>query len=197
MNRATKYIGAALLALFSAAAYGDAFPPAGNSLVWIATLTANAAANLQFSGSNWSSAFNSVLLDCPNLVQNGAGPIIVVVGEGAGPTWETGAHYTKIGPWACVGSAGDNSSTTNLDLTGNTNTTPGWTTASRLYVPNVASSTLYKTVQFWSAPNPSAAGGCNEFSSNWWNNDTNPVTGLEVVVSSSTFSGTCSLYGLN
>ena len=31
----------------------------------------------------------------------------------------------------------------------------------------------------------------------YWNNDTNPITGLELVMSAGTFSGTCGLYGMN
>jgi hypothetical protein len=37
-------------------------------------------------------------------------------------------------------------------------------------------------------------GGYDEVTG-WWNNDTNAVTGIELVPSSGTMSGICSLYG--
>ena len=64
--------------------------------VLISTQTASASASLQFSGANWSSSYNTLFLNCADLmVSTNAVAILIRIGEGAGPTWETGAHYVN------------------------------------------------------------------------------------------------------
>jgi hypothetical protein len=170
--------------------------------VLIATLTASSSASLQFSGSNWSSSYNTLFLNCSGLlVSNTSTALNLVVGEGATPTWEGGAHYTDEQMYASGSSAPATINTTSSDLFSGGSGAMATTTPMtlKLYIDNVSSSTLYKMVTFKSFYKSS--GGSMIVVSGWgfWNNDTNAVTGLEIFASGggTISSGTCSLYGMN
>jgi hypothetical protein len=162
----------------------------------ISTQTASGLANIQFT--NLPSSYNTLFLNCSGLLASSgvANNIAFALGEGAGPTWETGAHYNS---YMLYGTAGSGplwyQSTTKTDLT--TGSPPSTTlpVALKIYIDNVGSSSVYKNVTF-----VSNASGQGYFASGsgYWNNDTNPITGAEVTINSGTFaSGTCSLYGMN
>ena len=160
----------------------------------ISTQTASSSTTLQFT--NLPTSYNTLFLNCTGVVTGSNGQQLqLIVGEGAGPTWETGSHHTLSNIWAGGGSTGVQAGTTGTDLleeSGISNTIP---TSYKIYIDNTASSSLYKDVSYVA----SAGGGTIYTQSGWgyWNNDTNPITGFELVGISATFSGTCSLYGMN
>jgi hypothetical protein len=165
--------------------------------VLISTQTASSTASLQFK--TLPTSYNTLFLNCAGLLTSTTAGIYFLVGEGATPTWETGADYTVVGVYSDVGSSHAVSSTTATDLTdtgtGNTNTSiPA---SVKMYIDNVGSSSVVKmaTVQ----ESDAFSGGLVWISyESYWNNDTNPITGLEVVPSTGNIaSGTCSLYGMN
>jgi hypothetical protein len=115
--------------------------------------------------------------------------IWLYVGEGAGPTWETTGNYSE-----------DSNGINYPDILGissvqlNTATNP---LSFYAYIYNLASSTLHKNFlgQYYVTGNGVTAS--NDFEA-YWSNDTNPLTGVELVPTAGTISsGTCSLYGMN
>lgn len=164
----------------------------------ISTQTASSSASLQFT--NLPTSYNTLFLNCPGLVGS-ANPtnILVNLGEGAGPTWKTGGHYTVnlIGNW--VGSSVYGwSNTAATDLTSGGNNVNTYPTTVRMYIDNVGSSTVYKIAHIFYSEDDNSNGIGYWFTTSYWNSDTNPVTGIEVVASGGTISsGTCSLYGMN
>jgi hypothetical protein len=165
---------------------------ATGGLTLISTQTASNSASLQFSGANFSNSYNSLFLNCEGiLTATSGGAMLVLVGEGATPTWETGAHYTN-----------SNTIANGSDIIGGP---PNFATATvpvsfKAYIDNPGSSTLDKIVSY--SLNGYAGGGSPNmqtlYNVGWWNNDTNPLTGIELVGSSGNIkSATCSLYGMN
>ncbi len=170
----------------------------------ISTQTASGATSLSFSGTNWSSSYNTLILDCSNFTEsaNGGGWNITV-GEGGGPTWEAGAHYIR-----------NYISSENGSVTGTHNVgsdaggtcgavASGGIIALHLEIHNVSSSSVYKLMtsrwdcseDFYSSPSGLPYTG---FTQAYWSSDTNAITGLKLTEgAASTFSGTCSLYGMN
>ena len=161
------------------------------AMVLISTKTASNSASIQFSGSNFSNSYNTLFLNCSGLLMSvGGAKIASNIGEGAGPTWETAAHYTN---------AGDATSTGTDLFDGNwpffNVTTP---VSMKFYIDNPGSSSVVK--QFWGteAGGLQSSTGIYSNTNGWWNGDTNPVTGWELVGIGGTIkSGTCSLYGMN
>jgi hypothetical protein len=142
-------------------------------------------------------------LNCAGLlVSNTSTALNLVVGEGATPTWETGGHYSDEQMYV-TGSTPNNpiSTTGTSDLfSGSTGTLSTTTPSSfKLYIDNVASSTLYKIMTFQGFWKGSSIGLTGVSGWGFWNNDTNAVTGLELFASGggTISSGTCSLYGMN
>jgi hypothetical protein len=182
-------------------AFGGGFGSGAYS--FISTQTASASASLQFT--NLPTSYNTLFLNCTGLltsVSTSSSPYFRV-GEGTGGSfaWESAAHYTVSSFYS--GSGGDNGGgglTNATDLTsdagsGNYSTSP---LSMKAYIDNVGSSTLYKNVVWQKTFGDSG----NEYYYNpgagYWNNDTNPITGLEVAAQSGNLtSGTCSLYGMN
>lgn len=127
----------------------------------------------------------------------------VLVGEGAGPTWETGPHYTEVelgndangsGPWGW--------GQTNAGALEGTDALPTTFSASiKIYIDNVGSSSLYKIARTYVTEEKHSQSDLfiEWHGANYWNNDTNPITGLEVAAAGggTIASGTCSLYGMN
>jgi hypothetical protein len=172
-------------------------------LTLISTKTASASASLQFT--NLPTSYNTLFLNCLGLLGSvGTGSIQVKVGEGATPTWETGSHYTVSLSFFATGMGANPAgsySTTDADLTGNnppgeSTTIPG---SIKLYIDGVASASRYKMATFFTSiyTDTSIPSMVTVAGSGYWNNDTNPVAALEVVPTSGTVTGTCSLYGLN
>jgi hypothetical protein len=166
-------------------------------LTLISTQTASASASLQFT--NLPTSYNTLFLNCANLVQSASAAVRFYLGEGAGPTWETAAHYNVTGNWACEGPAnGQLGTTTSTDLVVNGTSAAGYSQSVKMYIDNVGSSSLYKFVTMAEVDGNSGSNLCGSFYTSYWNNDTNPVTAIEVVPTAGTItSGTCSLYGMN
>jgi hypothetical protein len=167
-------------------------------LYLISTQTASASASLQFT--SLPTSYNTLFLNCSDLIfSNSSAARYFRVGEGAGPTWESGAHYTFSVWWTDPGSNGFNSNTTAVDITrANPSSSTTVPFSMKLYIDNVSSSTVYKNVTW----NYAGADGSNNYfavgGTSFWNSDTNPITGLEVVPSVGTItSGQCSPYGMN
>jgi len=171
---------------------GTSWIPIDGGMHFISTQTASSSASLQFSGTNWSSDYNTLFLNCTGIRMSATNNTFdIQIGEGAGPTWETGAHYNVTGQTA----------TATGMMNGSFPQAAGTKTSIRVlgYLDTVSSSALYKTFSWMACSSDSASGcGANTWDSSWWTNDTNPVTGLRIVAQAGTIaSGTCSLYGMN
>jgi hypothetical protein len=161
-------------------------------LTLISTQTASASASLQFSGANWSSSYNTLFLTCSAIVLTAnAHNVSLEVGEGAGPTWETGSHYSQS-PDGVTGSQDIFDGMYNQASTANP-------ISFNFYISNVSSSTVHKMVNGSFALDGAPGNGfATGVVAAYWNNDTNPLTGVELVANGTTIaSGTCSLYGMN
>ena len=68
---------------------------ADGGMTLISTQTASASASLQFT--SLPTSYNTLFLNCASLVVSANGTNVnFFVGESAGPTWKTGAHYTDV-----------------------------------------------------------------------------------------------------
>jgi hypothetical protein len=167
--------------------------------VLIATQTASSGANIQFSGSNFSNSYQRLRLEC-SLTSNVDSTIYVVLGEGAGPTWQTAALYFNEGISYGLGTAyslfnrtasgivamniwGGNIATLNMSLD-----SPGSSSYQKVGLFN--GSAVFYTGTYASTPGINYNVGDGVLGTH-----NNPVTGLEIYLSPGTFSGTCSLYG--
>jgi hypothetical protein len=197
---------AALIALGSAALAQTEAPhpyrgPSGNPPVLISPpVTVSSSASLQISGTNWSSSYNTLFLNCEGIL-SADGFYSVYVGEGGTPTWETAANYTNV-VMEITAQAGGGTSTTSFSTSLAelvTAATSGTIPASlKLYIDNVASSSIIKAATYLAAGYYDSSGWRTKMGSSYWNNDTNAITGLELVPGTGgTISGTCSLYGMN
>ena len=119
------------------------------------------------------------------------GTVQVYVGEGAGPTWETGAHYStrmtaKPTPPIIL----------TAQLLWYNTTLP---VSLKFWIDNPGSSSVVKVITTYiSGAYNNSAWGEDLMYAGWWNSDTNALTGFELVGNGSTIkAGTCSLYGMN
>jgi hypothetical protein len=176
-------------------------------LTYISTQTASASASLQFT--NLPTSYNTLFLNCTGLVASSTSAYIVYqVGEGATPTWETGAHYSGF----IASNFGESELSTlsgQIDLTGlgggggfSLSGTTSYPETMQLYIPTPSSSSAYKQTT-WSAtgyntPNSTYA---EDEGDGFWSSDTQPITALQVTTTNhagaTITSGSCSLYGLN
>lgn len=179
-------------------AYGQAINgPGGSGFKWITTITANSQPSIQFTNlPNYPTLF----FNCSGLMLSAASNhIAALVGEGAGPTWETGLNYSIANYYVTAsGTNGTNHSLTaaDLGLHGGTFGT-AFPTDLQLYIYNVASSSLAKSVAVNAAyTDTTAAAFVTVNGWAYWNLDTNPITGIEIIPDSGNIvSGTCSEYG--
>jgi hypothetical protein len=172
-------------------------PGGGGSLILISTQTASSSASLQFT--NLPTSYNTLFLNCSGLLMsNSSTTVLLQVGEGAGPTWETGANYTAMG----YGTSGNTTLTTATDLLltragsywGST-TVPA---SLKAYFDNVGSASVYKRVAVVENIYVDGAGEIGNQWDSYWAGDANPVTAIRLTVTGGTISsGTCSLYGMN
>jgi hypothetical protein len=209
-------IGVALLTAFPASAQLG-----NNAPGWflIGSISANNSASLQFTGATWSTSYNTLFLNCQGLFGSASGEYLAMqVGESTPTTWKTTAHYVQIS--ADGAGLSDILSNEVLGMT-----TTGAPTYLQAYIDNPGSSTVKKMIDVfigggitttavqggggtfvastccgydYAAFSDTAGVGANFWSnSGYWTNDTNALTGIELVPSSGTIaSGTCSLYGL-
>ena len=162
----------------------------------ISTQTASSSASLQFT--NLPTSYNTLFLNCSGLLETNADRIWVEVGEGAGPTWETAAHYTVQEIYVDNGGSGSTGGTSGNDLTGNGYLSSTQPLSLKMYIDDVASSSIYKYAYIEETQVASNGTYLGSQSWSYWNNDTNPITGFEILPASGTFSsGQCSLYGMN
>jgi len=67
-----------------------------------------------------------------------------------------------------------------------------------MYIDNVGSSSVVKMATFQQSTYIDGTGAAVSNNLGYWNSDTNPITGIELVTNTGTItSGTCSLYGMN
>jgi hypothetical protein len=181
---------------------GTSWIPIDGGMHFISTQTASSSASLQFSGANWSSGYNTLFLNCTGLlVSTSPAYLELVVGEGATPTWEAGSHYTNIRTYNWVNGGGPGGGTTTatdiLNWVSGAATSTSIPNALKVYIDDVGSSSIYKMATYHLLNYDSSA-QYEIIGSSYWNNDTNPITGLEVITSAGNItSGTCSLYGMN
>ena len=168
-----------------------------NALTLIATKTASGSASIQFT--SLPATYNTLFLNCTGLVLSANAILVGYVGEGAGPTWENGAHYSQEGTFLTPASGFKQTDTTiATGFQGNSGSTTipqSW----KVYIDNVGSSSVYKMITtITSAYCGTCAGSNPSMLMSYWNNDTNAITGLELVPTSGNIaSGQCSLYGMN
>jgi len=184
---------------------GSSWVPMDSGMHLISSQTVSGATTLAFSGSNWSSSYNTLILSCPNLTESSdGGGEYFLVGEGGGPTWETGAHYINNQLVYENGAAGSFTYTTGATAIPGTPglVASGGITSVILQIFDVGSSIVYKLVNYnyystkdyYSTPSGSLAAIQGQ---TYWNNDTNAITGIELVEGGGGgFSGTCTLYGM-
>jgi hypothetical protein len=170
----------------------------GNQLALISTQTASASASIQFT--NLPTIYNTLFLNCAGILMSTNAVAMIRIGEGATPTWESGAHYVSSVLWLEPTGSGSYGGTTATDiLDGGDAILGSFPQSIKLYIDNVSSSSLYKnyTYTYLGYDNTDNVGFENE-GGGYWSNDTNPITGIELLLSTGTISsGTCSLYGLN
>ena len=139
-------------------------------------------------------------LDCDEVTPDSAQIMYLRVGEGSSPTWDAGAHYSVAYSGQENGAAvqGGSSTATGVFLGktafDDTQATPGQFTVNTgdlAYGTGIAS----KLFRFASAYFASGLGGGSIQGMGYWGNDTNPITGLQVVAASGSFKGTCTLRG--
>lgn len=177
---------------------GTSWIPIDSGMHFISTQTASSSASLQFT--NLPTSYNTLFLNCAGLVPSANGTnIYLYVGEGSTPTWETGAHYSVAGEYWNTANTGSNLTTTTASDALYNGLAPVKTTfpvGLLMYINNVGSSTIYKmmTTKWTGGYNYLFLGSVGAY----WNNDTNPITAIELSASSGNLtSGTCSLYGMN
>jgi hypothetical protein len=166
--------------------------------VLISTLTASSSASLQFYGSNWSSSYPTLFLNCSNLqfsIANTVPPsFYIYLGQGAGPTWKTGASYVVVGTYW----NGATATPINVATQTATDSTNGGIYS---FDPLAIAMYLYgaNTSGTWTHYWIHLIGGWFSTAdySGQWGADTNQITGIEIVpISGNIVSGTCSLYGM-
>jgi len=172
---------------------------ANGAWILISTQTASSSASLQFT--SLPTSYNTLFMNCNGLLaSNGTANLYFRVGEGAGPTWKSTAHYTEsgyyVGAQFTTPQGNDTTTATDLSVSGGSSATIP--TSIKLYIDNVSSTTLYKNITFSEDTYiDNDSGFYNVTGSAYWNNDTNAITGLQVTVSTGTIaSGSCSLYGI-
>lgn len=157
---------------------------------------------LTFTGLD-TTAFKNWTLTCRTLTPNASASWIgVQVGEGATPTWETGAHYANQllivsnGASSTYATAGDTAMTPTSENLDNTQTAPGWF---QMTFGDLAYGAGYRMVRSQTAYFKNGVGMAAASGSHTWANDTNPWTALRVVSGptpgTSDFYGTCTLEG--
>ena len=169
---------------------------------FISTQTASSSESLQFT--NLPSTYNTLFLNCNGIITS-VNTVIpeLQVGEGSPTTWKTENHYTATGQFSSARAGGScPSTTTSQNLFYCNGLLPADPTAPfslKAYIDNVGSSSTYKqiianTYFYWST----IPGEANFNYTGYWNADTNPITGIQLVAAGGTFkSGQCSLYGMN
>lgn len=143
--------------------------------------------------------YNTLVLSCENLLlSSSSNSILIQVGEGGSPTWETGGHYTilNFNATSANSTVASQHSTTSTDITSGipTNTT-GIGTSIKMTLDSYTSTSLNKYA-LWSSANNEATNYYYFAGTAYWNSDTNAITGVQVVPSAGTISGTCSAYAI-
>jgi hypothetical protein len=167
--------------------------------VLISTQTASASASLQFT--SLPTSYNTLFLNCAGLLPSANATFYsIYLGEGAGPTWETGAHYTYNYIRNSSGTITSGASTTSTYLWATLAFNTTFPENIQMYLNNAGSSSMYKAATIYdNTINTTGASNTYLYIINgYWNNDTNAITGIEIVPSTGNIaSGTCSLYGMN
>lgn len=167
----------------------------GNGVVngLIATVTASGASSIQLTGASWSTNYNSLFLNCSGIRAGTSGATLALKVAESALGFTTSADYTSANYNTQVNNASDilNMSAVTLALNSTSDA------FLRFTINNPGSSTVNKVISgIWGGGvTEDAYGGFAEVTG-WWNADTNALTGIELVPSSGTISGTCTLYGI-
>ena len=184
---------------------GTTWIPIGSNVSFISTQTASSSANLQFT--NLPTGYSTLVLNCVNISTSisGNNSLHLYVGEGATPTWKTGATYTYVGRWACSNDSGTSygqsdslGNATDLIDEASFSYNP---TALTIYLYNYSLYGFFKPAlyqQMYVASDAPYGGLCMGDGSTAWAGDTNPLTGLELAPTSGTINaGECTLYAMD
>jgi hypothetical protein len=173
------------------------------AFVLISTQTASASATLQWTGLG--SSYNTLFLDCNGITAaTNAANFEVQVGEGATPTWETAEYYGSFwynayaAPTSGVNAENNTSSLVVATAVANTGVNTGYSLSLKLWISNLASTTLIKQMVFHTAYDNSSSDTVSTSGGGAYYNDDGAVTALRVLFSSGNITaGQCSLYGMN
>lgn len=172
----------------------------GGALTLISTQTASASASLAWTGL--PTTYNQLMLTCQSLVPSTATGLLLQVGTGAGPTYQTSGYYAVnneclSGNGACT--VTPQTAATSYVLTGASGFTATTSFGNVLtaYIGNINLTASYKTLHTEMTYFYQNNGTASSTSGGSWNG-TAAVTALKLALSSGTItSGTCSLYGLS
>ena len=165
----------------------------------IATVAGSGTTSIQFSGVNWSSSYKTLFINCEGLIEsnNTALAFSLCVGEGVGPTWETGGTYSETQNFFADNGGGGNLGGTTGGCLGAFSNSTTRSKSFKVYIDNVGSSSVYKLIRYMTYEGESTIAYFGQ-SSGYYNTDKNPITGFEFLATSGKInSGTCSLYGMN
>jgi hypothetical protein len=173
---------------------GTNWVPMNSGMQFISTQTASSSAALQWTGL--SSSYNSFRLVCSKLVPSTTSVLIKVqVGEGAGPTWETGSYAVNMVSQISTESF-NSTNYSGFPMANNGIGVSGGYTALDLTFYQLGASATWNSIESGytsttSTPAEHSGGG-------YYYGDTNTITALKVFYSSGNItSGTCTLYGMN
>jgi hypothetical protein len=167
------------------------------------TATSGVTTELDFTGANWSSAYNSVTLRCHGIKPSGAAADTMVAEvQTGGSAWQNTNYQASSFFSASSGTSGPGASgSTNAEIfggefSGMTNTTLNNDTRITIALP--ADTTAPKSIQ-WEADLRSATSSnlSVEYGSSSWIGGNNALTGLRLrnATGTDTFGGICTLSG--
>jgi hypothetical protein len=174
-----------------------------SALTLISTQTASNSADLQFT--NLPTIYNTLFLNCAGLLMSSNTVVPKLrIGEGTGPTWKTAAKYTQqsflLYGNGSTGTCSNHAIDNLLNCNGNIQASATNPYSLKIYFDNVGSANIYKYFTGTSSlyMTNGDVGYIVIYYNGYWTDDTNPVTGIQLVGSGGNIaSGTCSLYGMN
>jgi hypothetical protein len=158
------------------------------------------AGPIQFTNLD-TTDFTAWRLTCHDLTPNpSAVQMAIQVGEGAGPTWETGNNYVyneSESPSGTLSTNTNGSVGSVLVGFGSWDSTNGASGSFVATFGNLSLSTGHKVFSYVGAYSKSAVGQTPIWGMGEWIGDTNPITAIRVIaVGGGNFYGVCTLEGL-
>lgn len=166
----------------------------------ISTQTASNSASLQWTGLGSNYKYYKLL--CTDLTAFTGNNLYLQFGEGATPTWETsnydsgGLGFYSNGGGSSSFSFGDQQAGTGVRLSNGVSGNASAAMLVDLTIGNLASSLYKNVIGSSNIDYPSSSYYAAEITGAYLG-DTTAVTAIRLILDSDTFSGTCSLYGMN